>query len=420
MEETNEERKIRWGIRFKIRKLRKKKDPWKIRKLRKKKDPFKIRKLRKKDINNINSNMINQLVLKIVKKEIKEIKEKEIKEKVEEEKVIEEEVEENVEEEVEEEIEKIEEIKNDNDIFYKKSTKALNDQFNKRRELTLLEILNIDDDYKLTKREREMKANIMKHLKILYPTMRGIRCKLLAGRGNNNDFLFFIFLKNGKIITDKYEFKYGTTNFFKIPQFFSGMCSSETFFKLQDGYIKYYWNNIDDFILCFPKEIQEKLNKYKPKTFDDYRKIVNCITYKHPYLSTIYEYDKQFKSRLNISHRKFIMSQLQDFIKNNINKCQMDLIKTKIMEQDEKYFILCENGNYQINKFEKSVFTIKPKSVRIKADRIIFDCEDGIHQVNCLLRWKNHKGCAMPGWQCKLDKKYIKKRKKRKLCIKNA
>lgn len=313
--------------------------------------------------------------------------------------------------EEEKEVEKVEILKDGCDLFFKKSTKKNNDKFNKSRELILLEILNIDDEYKLTKKERGMKKNILIHLQKIYPTMIGIRCRLQAGMSNNNDFIFLIFLKNGKIIEDKYEFKYGTTNFFQIPQFFSGMCRSETFFKLEDGYIKYYWDNIDNFILTFPTDIQEKLIKYKPKTFDDYKKIINDIKYKDLYLSTIYDYDKKFKpTKKNVPHRRFIMGQLQQFIKDNITKCQTDLIKTKIMKQDEKYFILCENGDYQINKFDKSVFTIKPESIRAKADRLIFDCADEIHQVTCLLRWKNHKGCAMPGWQCKLDKRSKKNR----------
>ena len=36
---------------------------------------------------------------------------------------------------------------------------------------------------------------------------------------------------------------------------------------------------------------------------------------------------------------------------------------------------------------------------------IIFQCEDSGFQLKCLLRWKNHHGCALPAWQVKLYKK---------------
>jgi|TARA_B100001971_G_scaffold196188_1_gene203737 hypothetical protein len=300
------------------------------------------------------------------------------------------------------------------EIFYNKYIKAENDKLNKLREKIVAEIINNNDYYKIFKdteyfsKFTTLSIGLKREISRYSKGYKMINVQIKAGRGFNYDFLFKYLRDKETVDEIKVEFKYGITTLTKYPEIYSKYTKGASIFNNKD-YIEFFYLKIDDFIETFPDEISEKLKKYKPSLIK-YKKIINDAKYKHSFQNIIYKYDKQMKDKKNLKHKRFVNNTIKDFLKSitdvdiNFKKWREELVS----KQKDKYFLLCKDGIWYTERLTKEIMITKEWKIK-NGNMIVFECENPQYQLQCLLRWKNHKGCAGPAWQVKLHKKRLKK-----------
>jgi hypothetical protein len=303
------------------------------------------------------------------------------------------------------------------EIFYSKYTKPENDKLNKLREKMITKILNDENYYKIfinteyysnfNTLSHGLKREIARYSKKVY---KFISVQIKAGRKFNYDFLFKYLNKDGQSIDDiKVEFKYGVTTLTKYPEIYSKYTKGASIFNNKD-YIEFFYLKLDDLIETFPDEEAEELKKHKPKNLTKYKKMINSTTYKHPFQNIIYNYDKKMNDKKNLKHKRFVNDTIKDFLKSitdadiNFEKWREELVS----KQKDKYFLLCKDGIWYTERLTKEIMITKEWKIK-NGNMIVFECENPKYQLQCLLRWKNHKGCAGPAWQVKLHKKRLRK-----------
>ena len=202
----------------------------------------------------------------------------------------------------------------------------------------------------------------------------------------------------------KVEFKYGVNTLSKYPEIYSKYTKGANIFHNKD-YIKYFYEKLDEYINCFPDEVAEKLKKHKPTNLTEYKKMINSTTYKHPFHENIYNYDKKMNDKKSLKHKRFTNDTIKDFL-NSITENDINFEewrKELVSKQKDKYFLLCKDGIWYTERLTKEIMITKEWKIK-NGNMIVFECENPQYQLQCLLRWKNHKGCAGPAWQVKLHK----------------
>jgi len=300
---------------------------------------------------------------------------------------------------------------NNLNYFWKSCKKKDNDKTNKYRESIIKKIVNDNDFYKIYQNHKyeerisslvqRLKREIARYTKKEY---KSINVEIKAGRKYNYDFLLKYLNKDEETVDEiKVEFKYGVTTLTEYPEIYSKYTKGASIFHNKD-YIKYFYEKLDDFIETFPDEISEKLKKHKPSLIK-YKKIINDAKYKHPFQNIIYKYDKQMKDKKNLKHKRFVNDTIKDFLKsiteNDINFEEWR--KELVSKQKGKHFLLCKDGIWYTERLTKEILITNKWKIQ-NGNMIVFDCENPQYQLKCLLRWKNHKGCAGPAWQVKLHK----------------
>lgn len=299
------------------------------------------------------------------------------------------------------------------EIFFNKYTKPENDKLNKLREKIIAKILNDQEYYKIFKDTEYyskfttlrlgLKREIARYTKEKY---KFINVQIKAGRKYNYDFLFKYLNKDEETVDEiKVEFKYGVTTLSKYPEIYSKYTKGASIFHNKD-YIKYFYEQkLDEYINYFPDEVAEELKKHKPTNLTEYKKMINSTTYKHPFHENIYNYDKKMNDKKNLKHKRFVNDTIKDFL-NSITENDINFEKWReeiISKQKGKHFLLCKEGMFRTETFTKEILITNKWKIQ-NGNMIVFDCEDPQYQLKCLLRWKNHKGCAGPAWQVKLHK----------------
>jgi len=299
------------------------------------------------------------------------------------------------------------------EIFFNKYTKPENDKLNKLREKIIAKILNDSQYYeiffnteyysKFTTLSTGLKREIARYTKKEY---KSINVEVKAGRNYNYDFLFKYLNKDEETVDEiKVEFKYGVTTLSKYPEIYSKYTKGASIFHKKD-YIKFFYEQkLDEYINCFPDEVAEELKKHKPTNLTEYKKMINSTTYKHPFHENIYNYDKKMNDKKSLKHKRFANDTIKDFL-NSITKNDVNFEKWReeiISKQKGKHFLLCKEGMLRTETFTKEILITNKWKIQ-NGNMIVFDCEDPQYQLKCLLRWKNHIGCAGPAWQVKLHK----------------
>ena len=284
-------------------------------------------------------------------------------------------------------------------VFYTTSKKNENDKINKKREILLKYLIN--NNLNPNKHEYiELKKNINKELKkYCIEEYTNIVCELKAGRTHNYDYDIIYYNKTSIIKKIKLEFKYGADKIISCPQFLSMYCSTINIFKTKD-YIKYYYDNIDNFISSFPDDISVKLIDNKP-VYSKYLKILNDGKHKHLFQNIIYKYSKETNNKS--SFKIYINQQINIFLKDlKIEDLKFDIIKEMILEkQKDKVFLFIKNGNITSEIINDKI-TITNTFIIKNNNTIRFNTTATNYYIELLLRWKNHKGCAGPAWQISL------------------
>lgn len=288
---------------------------------------------------------------------------------------------------------------NDLELFFNKYSKNINDKINKKREFLFIKLIN--DELKINDRKyRNLKKNIINELSLFCnKKYNNLSCEIKAGRNYNYDFDLFYYNNDDVVKNIKLEFKYGCNKITNYPEFLSLYCSSFNAF-LDKDYIKYYYDNLDDFIESFPIEKQQELKKNKP-TYSEFLKIVNDAKYKHKFQNLIHEYSK--KTTNNEGFKKFINQQISDFLKGlKVEDLKFDDMKKVVLEkQKDKVFLFINEGNVYSEIIDDKIEITEKMKIK-NNNTIVFDSTKENYSVEWLLRWKNHKGCSGPAWQISL------------------
>jgi hypothetical protein len=280
---------------------------------------------------------------------------------------------------------------------------------NKLREKIIVEIINNNEYYKIFKNTDYYRkyTNLSIKLKrqirsFTDKSYQWLKLSLMAGRKYNYDFLCNYYNDSTIVDSVKIEFKYGIFKLTQYPEIFSKDTKSTKMFYEKD-YISDFYDNIDEFIKQFPNEIQNKLNNSRPNTIQKYKKIINDTSYRHPFQQIIYNYNKIHTSN-NISHKRFVNNQISDFIKSiSIDDINFEHISNMIYtKQCDKVFLLIDcDGNCYSRQLANEIQMTRQMRKK-NGNTLIFKTQDVDHELHFLLRWKNHKGCALPAWQVKL------------------
>jgi len=271
----------------------------------------------------------------------------------------------------------------DIELFFKKSSKALNDSHNKIREFILGNILTeqtFDTEY-------GDKWNIIKEQLVhLIHSFSDQPYQFIhkGGMGYNYDFLLKFAHAEFKI-----EFKYSPT-LTKCPQFLELFDKDILKYEMTPmTYAEYYYHNyLEEYL---------KLGEFEPKpALDIYLKNVGDIKYKHPFFKSLYEQKrdktKQKSSIVSVSIKTYLQRRFPFF---NLRK-----IFKKIKDsQQGKVFVCCEKGKFNIVQLDIKNMKIL-KSV-YKNGQMTFDIitQDFIYDIRVRLNWGNNNGIANPRWK---------------------
>ena len=312
------------------------------------------------------------------------------------------------------------------DLFYDVSKIWDNDRDNKIREKCIVELFNSPDRYynisKINKLNKNIRATIQQICYEKNITYDKLQIELIGGL-KNYDFTLNCITNDKVIHRLQLEFKYGTLDMKHLPQFhsphvFSG--GNLAIFKSHvKGYHEYFYDNMDNFISCFPDPTRSILSENKPSSLKDYIKIMNHIpSNKHPYgkfQMAIYEYRKNANKifepdtcKINSSgwsncrFQVYVKKTISDYLHNiTIDDIDADKFNSaSIKKQDTKTFILCKDGEISHSSMKKEMYYIKNDTFYIKNNNtIVFDCENSDHKINALLRWRNTHGCSNLAFQ---------------------
>jgi hypothetical protein len=292
------------------------------------------------------------------------------------------------------------------DTFLNKSIKKKNDKNNKVRERVVYGIINKlipDSYYGYLDSWKLVRDEIDKYFKILvtkedWDNIDKIECILKAGRQYTYDFEFIFHIKSTTKLY-KIEFKYNAKRISDLPQIINLGKPSE-YIDSDESFESFYYDKYLHKLFQFYNQDIPSKNDY----------LTQIGTMKPPcmkYLQDKYNEGEKKKKKKVINDKEV------DFYNLCSQICDESLIKylEKAMlnkEKMEKYFEETQTGKIymlwyenQFNMEEINTYKIKTIIVEPNKYRFITIMEDNT-QFSYLLRFKNGKGIAYPGFQIKV------------------
>lgn len=268
-------------------------------------------------------------------------------------------------------------------LFFQKSSKALNDSHNKKREHILATILTeqtFDPAYgdKWTIIKEQLVQLIHSFSDQPYQFIHK------GGMCYNYDFLLKFVHAEYKI-----EFKYSPT-LTNCPQFLELFDKDILKYEMSPmTYAEYYYHNyLDEYL---------KLGDFESKPpLDIYLKNVGDIKYKHPFFKSLYEQKrdktKQKSTIVSASIKSYLLCRFPCFNLQNIFKKIKD-------SQQGKVFVCCEKG--QFNVVQLDIKNMKILKSVYKKGQMTFDIitQNFIYDIRVRLNWGNNNGIANPRWK---------------------
>ena len=301
---------------------------------------------------------------------------------------------------------------NDIKYFYNISSKAGNDNSNKKREIIIDYLINNKDkhlnDYK---KQNELLYNQWEKLYVSLFTWLGnnlnynindkISCVIRAGRKYSYDFEIKINEKPYNV-----EFKFNAKSIYDIPQFLSLSTKSyiDSSLFLEGWYDNYLCPLLNKFKIPIPDKntYLKQVNGAKPKC---------CINIKKIYDEGNIKNNKKYNGDINSINfcnecKELSKKHIISFIKNN--NIFIDELNNKILiSQMNKHFMLYKDGIFYYNNplNEDSLKIIKYDKLENEYKYRCYTKNNKI--IDILLRWKNGNGIAYPALQLSYVKQKV-------------
>lgn len=291
--------------------------------------------------------------------------------------------------------------------FFESNTRDNNDKANRIRENCLL-ILNTptheffeDKDFgeKWCHLRREFESIL---LKLTAEPCVSYNLKKEANRKNHDFDLLLNREKNTEIVT--LEFKCSQKN--DMPQFFTAY-DYDRYFPETFAEFWYDRGGLDKMLELYPTKLT------KPSRDEYLSQVYKYIGEKteHPFFKQLYEWDiGQFGPKTDIYKRKntHVQQCIEDYLLHHLKSFDIAKFKEKLeASQKNKVYAMWNRRTKKFEVFKYSKLMLSPVKIdciRLKHD-IIIDTEDPNYQIKCLLRWKNHNGIGLPGYQISMVKK---------------
>lgn len=279
---------------------------------------------------------------------------------------------------------------NDITLFFENNSRKENDSSNSKREDIIFFILSgkIPGEWLINcKKWYKIYTELNKIMNIL-TNYRKYKITKKGGRKSNHDFELEIESSNN-IETINLEFKHNCNKICNLPQFANISCE----FFVDKKYSEFFYDNYIEKIYDIYNEI-ERIDKMS------YMKYVHGTNYGNNFFKQLYDYDNinDVKKR---EKQKLVKKSIQEYL--NIVKLDIDAINKKLLEQNNKVFILWDKKReiFIKEQFNKKDITITRYS-HIKNNNTIVLNTESDKTVNMLLRWKNRIGILNPAWQISL------------------
>lgn len=281
------------------------------------------------------------------------------------------------------------------------SGRTNNDSLNKIRENIIKCMPSIDKKYFNDNVHGfdwfNLKNNFEDTIKNICPEYKSYKILYKAGRCNNYDYnLSFTDTNNNKMKDVKLEFKYNAENIDETPQFVSPMKPSQ---YLSQSFEEYYYFNylvplLHKFEINAPEiELYNKtIHCNKPKCMIE----AQTLYYQGCKISTKYN-NSQNAINFYESCNKISRECIKNFIKEtnlNIEKLNEYLIES----QNEKIYLLYQNGKFKIQYFKPNDYIIESYEKQPDKFRYLANSKSN-KKIKILLRWKNGNGIAFPAFQ---------------------
>lgn len=274
-------------------------------------------------------------------------------------------------------------------LFSQSSTRGNNDASNKKREMVLEKLAQMEDTHAfLTDAEHGLMWSSMRDK--LFSAVGSLgegafQLERKAGRGNTYDFL----LKFANGTTKKIEFKGMGSSIADQPQFLS--LPDTTNRVLGVSYAEFFYDTyLDQVLSCYPECVP------KPSK-EDYIRLVKNVNYDcHPMLKHLYAGEK------NADKDALVDKSIHDYLVLYAKQVNFGLLQAKLKDtQTGKVFLMWNGTNFYTQTFSDEMFVL-PNEYSLKTGRNKLFHTLVIGNFNLLLRWRNHKGVLNPCWQIKL------------------
>jgi len=287
----------------------------------------------------------------------------------------------------------------DIELFYIRSPRHKNDEYNKKRENILCAIGNhqIPSSYLSDTIYKEKWDSIIHNFnKCISELYDGdgmydfIQVLKKAGRHYNFDFSISFLLGGECLQVKSIEFKYGKS-IFKYPQFLSLYITNSKSNFVTKSFIDFWYDNYLDEYLSYIDQLS------KP-CLPEYKRMINDTVGNHTF---IHELKKTMELRNR--HDKLRMDTV-------VNQCISDFIMDVDFDihklqsifnvQNDKIFVCCSDGEFTTQTLS-NYLNLSNVSITRKHNCIVITNRDPGYscKIKLLLRWKNGKGVAGPAWQ---------------------
>ena len=261
-----------------------------------------------------------------------------------------------------------------------------NDSNNRKREPLIYALVNrlIPDDWLSDEPWESINSSLSSYLDTHLPADKHT-CELLAGRLYNHDYNI-----NGANV----EFKFNAISVVDIPQILS-LASNKIIFPI--NYSDFFYDN------GYIGAISEIYGIGMPMKTDWIKHIHQTNYDKLPWFRELKTNENNYKNEKKILVDHSIHSYL-DAMKESIDFQQ---ITTLLIPQANKTFMLYRGGTFYNDIITTDECTITSLNSLKKGrsgqyNTIIVNTLNERTTIHLLLRWKNHAGILMPGWQIKI------------------
>jgi len=279
---------------------------------------------------------------------------------------------------------------NDITLFFENNDRKKNDINNSKREDIIFLILSgkVPSEWlKYCKKWDKIYTELNKFMNVL-TNYRKYKIIKKGGRKSNYDFELEI-INSNDIEMINLEFKHNCDKICNLPQFANISCQ----YFVDKTYSEFFYDNYIEKIYDIYNDIARI-----DKTL--YMKHVHTTNSSHSFFKQLYDYDNinDVKKR---EKQKLVKKSIQEYL--NIVKLDIDSINKKLLEQNNKVFILWDKKReiFVKEQFNKKDITVTRYSHIKNNNTIVLNTETN-KTVNMLLRWKNRIGILNPAWQISL------------------